>query len=225
MTIDQAQRLKILARWHRGVALVVGIWVLVLAASGLLVNHAHDWGLDRSPLTASLQRVLYGIEPGDDEFCGPTATLGPDCMEVFGRLSLPAGELLLGGNTLFLVDAHGGLLEKVAAAYLGLGDLEGGLFDGSNVYLRDAKQVVRSDAELLDWQALDPAVAAELAAGDWQVRGESQAVVTWERFLLDLHAGRFLGPLAKAFTDLMGGLVLLLALSGLWLWSLKRKRN
>jgi hypothetical protein len=225
VTIDQARRLKSLARWHRRIALVVCVWVGVLAASGLLINHAHDWGLDRSPLAASMQRLLYGIERDGEDFCGRAATLGPDCAAVFAGLSTPAGELLLGATELFLIDERGRLVEQLAAAQLGLGDLEAGLIEGSDLYLRDARQVVRTDAELLDWQVLDSAAAAALEGRDWQVRGGGGATISWERFLLDLHAARFLGPLAKTFTDLMGGLILLLALSGLWLWWLKRPRD
>ena len=132
MTIDQARRLKGLALWHRRVALVVCAWLLVLAGSGLLINHAHDWGLDRSGLAGPLQRVLYGIEPDDEDSCQGALTPEADCS------------------------------------------------------------------------------------------GDS---ISWERFLLDLHAARFFGPLASVITDLMGGLVLLLALSGLWLWWLKRPQG
>lgn len=225
MTIDQARWLKILARWHRRIALLVCIWLVVLAASGVLINHAHDWGFDRSPLTAPMQRLLYGIEHGGDDLCSRTAALGQDCAGVFAVLTLPAGELLLGGNAVFLVDERGALVEKLATAQLGLGELEAGLVDGSDLYLRDAQQVVQTDAELLDWQALDAAAIAQLEARSWQLRGRSGEAMSWERFLLDLHAARFLGPMAKAFTDLMGGLILLLALSGLWLWWLRRRRD
>lgn len=225
MTIDQARWLKILARWHRRIALLVCIWLVVLAASGLLINHAHDWGFDRSPLAAPMQRLLYGVERGGEGFCSRTAALGPDCAGIFAGLTLPSGELLLGGNALFLVDDRGALVEKLPTAQLGLGELEAGLVDGPDLYLRDAQQVVRTDTELLDWQALDAAAAAELEGRSWQLRDRSGEVMSWERFLLDLHAARFLGPMAKAFTDLMGGLILLLAFSGLWLWWLRRRRD
>jgi hypothetical protein len=62
MTIDGFKRLQFLARWHRRIALLVCIWLVALAATGLLINHANDWGLDRSPLSASLQKLVYGFE-------------------------------------------------------------------------------------------------------------------------------------------------------------------
>jgi len=225
VTIDQARWLRILARWHRRIALLVCIWLVLLAASGLLVNHAHDWGLDRSFPGPSLQRLFYGIEPDSEDFCIAAASLGPQCAEVFARLPLPAGSLLVGRNTLFLIDERDGVVEKLAAAQLGLGDLQAALVSGSNVYLRDAGQTVRTDEELLDWQAVEAAAIADLQERDWQVRGSTAETISWERLLLDLHAARFFGPSAKVFTDLMGGLILLLALSGLWLWWVRRIRT
>jgi len=225
VTVDQARRLKALARWHRRMALVVCAWLVVLAASGLLINHAHDWGLDRKPLLESLQHLVYGFETATGDYCGRAVALGPDCDQVFAVLEVPEGELLLGGKALFLVDGQGGLIEKISVGQLGLGELDAGSFEAPGVYLRDADQVVLTDTQLLDWRVLDPLEAASLEGLDWRVREATGTNVSWERFLLDLHAARFLGPLSGVFTDLMGGLVLLLALSGLWLWWLKGRRD
>lgn len=225
MTIDGFRRLQFLARWHRRIALLACIWLVALAVTGLLINHAHDWGLDRSPLCASLQRLLYGIEPGDAAYCSRVAAIGPDCAEVFGGLSLPAGEILLAPDTLHLLDEAGGLIESLPVSRLGLGGLEGGRREGDWIYLRDRQQTVRTDLEMLSWQAVDADSAAAMNSKPWQAGVEYAEGITWERFLLDLHAARFLGPLAKTFTDLMAGLILVLAMSGMWLWWLKRRRD
>jgi hypothetical protein len=202
----------------------VGLWLVVLALSGTLINHANDWGLDRGPLPASLQQLVYGVESGED-LCSVVADLGPDCRDLFGRLALPAGELLLGFSRLVLLDGHGRVVESLSAAQFGLNGLEGGLRQGSRVYLRDARQIVRTDPELLDWEVIGADAAATLAGGDWQERGTGAASLTWERLLLDLHAARFLGPGAKYFNDLLAALILVLALSGGWLFRSKRRRE
>jgi hypothetical protein len=225
MTIDKARRRQAVARWHRGFAVFISLWLMVLALSGVLVNHAHDWGLDRRPLTASLQRLVYGFETDGEDFCSTVVGPGMDCVEVFARLPLPMGELLLGEDSLFLLDHSGQLVEKLASGHLGLGDLQAGFRDGSRVYLRDAQQTVLTDAELMNQVVLDSQAVEALNDRDWQVRGETTEAITWERFLLDMHAARFLGPLAKVFNDLMAGLILILAVSGSWLYRLKRKAN
>jgi len=225
MTINGLRRLQFLARWHRRIALLACIWLVALAATGLLINHANDWGLDRSPLSASLQRLVYGIEPASSDFCGHVIALGADCNGVFGRLALPSGELLLAPDRLHLLDSTGQLIESLPVSRLGLDSLEGGRREGDWIYLRSREQTVRIDPDLVDWQVQDPESAAALSSESWQVPPAANEPITWERFLLDLHAARFLGPLAKTFTDLMAGLILLLAFSGAWLWWLKRRRD
>jgi len=225
MTVDQARRRKTLARWHRRLAMFIFIWLMVLAVSGVLINHAHDWGLDQKHLSATLQRFVYGIENDGEDFCRTAAVTGAECAGIFARLPLQVGTLLLAENSLFLLDDAGQLVEKLAASQMGLGGLQAGYREGSRVFLRDVQNVVRSDAQLMDWVVLQPEVADKLNGRDWQVRGEAAQGISWERFILDLHAARFLGPLAKIFNDLMAGFILVLVVSGAWLYRQKRKGN
>lgn len=214
-----------MARWHRRFAVLISIWLVILAGSGVLINHAHDWGLDQDPLSAPLQRWVYGINQQGEEFCNTTAGTGIDCAGVFARLPLPMGALLLSEASLFLLDDSGQLIEKLGVNNLGLGRLQAGLSEGSRIYLRDDQKTVFTDTELMEREVLDAGAAEALNSRDWQVRAGTSAAITWERFLLDLHAARFLGPLAKPLNDLMAGLILLLAFSGLWLYRLKRKSS
>lgn len=225
MTIDQAQWRKAVARWHRRFAVLVSLWLVLLAASGVLINHAHDWGLDRSPLSAPLQRWVYGIESSGQDFCKTAVTTGLDCAGVFARLPLPMGALLLSEVSLFLLDDSGQLVEKLGVNNLGLSRLQAGFREGPRIYLRDEQKTVFTDTELIEKEVLDAQAAEALNGRDWQVRAGTGEAITWERFLLDLHAARFLGPLAKSLNDLMAGLILVLAFSGIWLYRLKRKSN
>ena len=225
MSIDQASRRKAMARWHRRLALFIAVWLVALAASGMLINHAHDLGLDRTPLSETLQRLVYGIENSDDNPCDPVESEAVDCAGVFARLQLPGGSLLLSQDSLFLLDDTGQLVEKLLTNHLGLGRLQAGFRDGPQVYLRDAQKTVLTDTDLMETVVLDSPAVEALSGRDWQVRGETTNFISWERFFLDLHAARFLGPLAKIFNDLMAGLILVLAISGVRLYWLKRNGN
>ena len=214
-----------MARWHRRLALFVAAWLVLLALSGILINHANDLGLDRRPLSASLQRVVYGIEDNGTNHCGKIEREGVDCGSIFAQLELPTGSLLLSQDNLFLLDEGGQLVEKLLTSHLGLGRLQAGFRNGPRVYLRDAQFTVLTDAELVESVVLDPTAAASLEGRNWQTRDETASFISWERFLLDLHAARFLGPFAKWINDLMAGFILVLALSGVWLYRLKGKGN
>ena len=187
-------------------------------------RNAHDWGMDRTPLPRPLLSLVYGIETDAPDYCAGSEAIGPACSEVFARMGLAEGELLLAATQLFLLDSQGQVIETLAASHLGLSGLERGLRQGPELYFGDGRKTVRSGLELLDFQALDAAAAAALDGAPWQRREVLTSSVTWERLLLDLHAARFLGPAARWFNDLMGGLILVLAASGAWLYRAKRNR-
>jgi uncharacterized iron-regulated membrane protein len=225
MTVNQARRLQTISRWHRRIAVVVMAWLALLAGSGILVNHAHDWGLDSKPLAAPLQHWIYGIEGDGADYCGTFPFAGSECSGIFATLDLPEGQLLLGEHSLFLLDSAGHLLEKISVRQTGLHALEGGLVQGEAVYLRGAATTVLTGPDLFEFRALETYETEELAGADWRQSIGGIESLTWERFVLDLHAARFLGPFSKAFNDIMAGLILLLAVSGGWIYRLKKRTN
>lgn len=223
MTVNQARRLRLMARWHRRVAVFMAAWLTVLAASGILINHANDWGLDSRPLAEPLQRLVYGIETSGNRYCETAPATGDECRDIFARLEIPSGAVLLGINSLFVTDASGHVVERLPAAMAGLNSLDAAYAIGPDIFLRDATRTVRTGPDLLDFSPVSTVESASLDDVSWQERPPSTETITWERLLLDLHAARFLGPLSKAFNDLAAGLILLLALSGAWLYRLKRR--
>ena len=225
MTVDKAKRRKAVARWHRRFAIFISFWLILLASSGLLINHANAWGLDRQPLTPTLQRWVYGIETDANDLCDPLTREGIACEQLFARLELPAGALLLGVRDLFLLDDSGQLVEKMSVRQFGLVSLQAAFLEGSEIYLRGANKAVLTTQDLVNGRTLNSEAVAALEGRDWQVAGTPSDSITWERFLLDLHAARFLGPLAAVFNDLMAAFILILAISGLWLFRSKNRKN
>lgn len=211
-------------RWHRRLALVAAAWLALLALSGSAINRAHDWGLDRAALPAALQRAVYGVEPAGAAACAGLDPAPDACAQAFARLVTETGSLLLAAHGVTLLDGQGRPLETISAGQLGLPRIEAGLAAGGRVYLRGGDRVVAGDGELLELAEPTPAERAAWTESGWRRDDGASAGITWERLLLDLHAARFLGPLAKAFTDLMAATIVLLVVSGAWL-SRIRNRN
>lgn len=225
MTIDRARRRKAVARWHRRFAIFVSIWLIILAGSGTVINHANDWGLDKKSLASPLQQWVYGTEGDDPGLCEPITREGVACDEVFARLQLPVGVVLLGTQDLFLLDESGQLVEKISVRQLGLASLQAVYSEDSKIYLREGNKVILTTPDLVDGQVLESAEVEALKGRQWQEAGDTSEGITWERFLLDLHAARFLGPLASWFNDLMAAFILFLAISGLWLYTVNGKKS
>ena len=66
-------------------------------------------------------------------------------------------------------------------------------------------------------RGLETALAAELSA---DYRGHS---LSWERVLLDLHSGRLFGRYGTWVMDIAAGLLLVLVMTGIWLWTQRRR--
>ena len=222
MTRNEARRLQSVRRWHRRAALVVALWLAVLAITGSAINHAHDWGLDRAALPAMLQGALYGIETRGTDPCAGMEPAPNGCDRAFARLTLDTGSLVLTPHSVLLLAPDGQLVEAVPAGQLGLARIDAGRAGERWVYLRGGERTVAADHALVTLRDPDPSALAALSDDDWQRLAPGAAEsITWERLLLDLHAARFLGPAARGFTDLMAALILLLVVSGLWLYRLR----
>lgn len=225
MTVDQARRLQSVARWHRRLALLVLLWLALLAASGIFINHANDWGLDRKALWQPLQELIYGIDVPDRDECDGIELPAEQCAEVFARIEMPGGVLLLERQAVYLVDQGGAVLERLAVSQLGLVTLEAGKAAGGLVYLQGREQVIVTDPELLESRRPSASELESARAYPWRKPDDVNVVITWERFFLDLHAARFFGPFSRVFNDLMAGLILLLAVSGFWLHKTKGQKS
>jgi hypothetical protein len=130
------------------------------------------------------------------------------------------------GMQLLLVDSDGRLVERI-----GHEDLPGRILgmrqDGNRLVLETERGHFRGDLDRLAWaplpgggtvttqaagQRLDAATATAIAG---VVRRHS---LTWERVLLDLHAGRLFGRFGPLAMDVAATGFMILAMSGLWLW-------
>ena len=224
MTVNQARRLQAVARWHRRIALFVLLWLGLLAASGIFINHAHDWGLDRKSLWQPLQGWIYGVEPAPASLCDGIQLKEHECAGVFGRLELPRGALLLQPHSVQLVDAQGGVLEGLPVSQMGLVSLKAGKTVGGMVFLQGPDQVIVTDTDLLEFRRASTAELDSVQAYAWQKPVDAAVQISWERFFLDLHAARFLGSFSRIFNDLMAVMILLLVVSGFWLHRMKAKK-
>ena len=54
-------------RWirktHRWLGVIAAIWLILLAVSGVLLQHAEDWGLDKKPVRSAWLLSLHGLTP------------------------------------------------------------------------------------------------------------------------------------------------------------------
>ncbi|MCB1688857.1 MAG: PepSY domain-containing protein [Halioglobus sp.] len=239
----------ILWHWHRRVGLVVALFALLLAVTGIVLNHTSQLGLDRSFVPWSWLTQLYG----DDSSDLPAFKLGEkwltrasgghvylDAQEVApcsGRLvgAVAADDLLYAGcaEELLLLTREGALVESVSASTGLPAPLQAiGLID-EQLVLQSGGSWWLADLDVMDFSQRAPAggaVIRQLVPDRLpeSIRARIPAPsqwLSWERVLLDLHSGRLFGRFGVLWMDMMGVLLATLATSGVAMWWLHRRRK
>lgn len=230
-------------QWHRWLGLVVAIPVLVLSCTGVLLNHIDSLGWSSKPMPPWLARWYGAPVPADVKgfslddrwYAELNERLYLDgidtlhCPPPLHGVVRQNGLLVVGcAQELLLLDANGQLVERIGAAY-GLPDFERLGSDGNGLILDTGEALLNFDVDQL---------AATPFQGDWQPAKAmalpttlesaliSQSVppsLTWQRFLLDLHAGRVGGLAGQLVMDLAALLLTILAVTGTVIWSRTRR--
>lgn len=161
-------------RWHRRMGIASALFILLLAVTGLLLNHTHDWGLDSATITAPRLLSWYGIKQpdelksyalgehfvsqvGDEVFVG-TREIAHCGAEIKGAIKLPNPELLVIAceNDLLLLTASLELVERLGGAHAVPAPIRRlGLLNETLIVATDRANF-RADLDHLQWRPFDP---------------------------------------------------------------------
>ncbi|MEX1664688.1 PepSY domain-containing protein [Zhongshania arctica] len=238
----------LLLRWHRRLGVVLLVFIVMLVVTGIAINHSASWGLDKSFVQQTWLLNYYGIsEPELRSYrdqndwlaqSGASLYLNENPIGSCDGLLLGAvkqGEdwLVLCEGRLQVFNLHGARLDDISES-LGLPPAVSAIAaNNNNIYLRTSTATIQFDPALLTFTSLENPMpeakwAAQLAPPQtlrevWLSAHRGNGV-NWERVLLDLHSGRLFGPVGVILTDIAAVLLLLLALSGVWVWVSKPGR-
>ena len=233
-------------RWHRWLGLVVVVPVLILSVTGVLLNHIDAFGWSSSPLPPWLARWygapvpehLQGANVNGRWYTQANERLFIDeqdafyCQSPFRGAVRENGLMVVGcGDELLLLNQQGQEVERVGPAYGVPTYLALGTAGAQGLGLETPEGRIRFDVDHLtgdplpadtDWEpsrleALPDPLAAHI---------RSQSVppsLNWQRFLLDLHAGRILGLTGQLIMDLAALLLSILAVTGTVIWARTRR--
>ena len=226
MTNADEKRFK-LRRLHRFFGLTAAVGLLWLTLTGLFLLYADDLNLPRRSLPDWLAQA-YGSKAENIRLTAGKHVLGYDGHWLFDGRSLPvalhAPRIFLSGpaglyyaaadDGLALFMEDGTLVESLPAASFGTARLTRAGGDTTKVCAGDTSLQCTTDGA--EWHSAPnnlPPMTPVVATGE---------LPSVERLVLDLHAGRFLGPAKTAVWTLFSIALLFIALSGLRL-ALARK--
>ncbi len=238
--------MKHVIKWHRYFGLVIAFFVVLLATTGILLNHTEELELSQRQISNPLLLTLYGIP-------------APEVVAVF---TTPKHRLVVGKQAAML-DNHpiaapppvNGLVEANGILVLASGDSvmlltpDGELIDSitapapvERIGLAGNRVVVESgDTKYVlneEMTQLQPSQNLLEAAPDWSTPAaltkaqRDQATnllprnsIPLERVILDLHSGRLFGYAGVIVFDLIAIAMVVLALTGLWMWLWRNRRR
>ena len=244
------RRASLIRRSHRSLGASAAIFIIFMVISGIIINHSHSLELDRRHLSASYLLEWYGLagpekivsyELGEDwlSFAGSQVFLNDsgvsNISNAVGATRYQDMFIIAATDELLLLDKTGQLIERQSWENHGTKPIESiGLLTGGAVVLKSGQVNWQADTDFIAW---NPTVDARVEP-DWsaptptpqnleqaitrQYRGEGPSL---ERLLLDLHSGRFFGPVGVLIYDLIALALGFLAISGLVLWARGRRNG
>ncbi len=223
--------------------------MLLLAISGITLNHATDLDLDRRYVSWSWLLDAYGIHSPQRSASfadgGSRGTLMGDRLFLDGqdtgqRSSGIAGVVVIeplviiaGQHSVHIFLKGGQAVESIDLSAVLPGPIERIGRVGDRAVIQSNNNMFRSDTEItvfeawgddqpaeVLWSVESSPGAGEIAALDTAWRGRG---VTVERVLLDLHSGKLFGLPGTLFMDLVALCMIILGISGLILSSRNRR--
>jgi len=243
---SRAKLLRSLYIWHRYIGLSAALFVVILSVSGLALNHTESLRLDSTHVQSESLLDWYGIHApdklrsysaGQDNFTEVhglvfhnARLLDAVTAPLVGAIRHQDFIVLATQDHLNLLAQNGELIENIGSA----GGVPAGMkaigttTDGT-IAIKAAHGYYLTDESFLEWTETDTVDAT------WSMASDTPPALTralqaayrgnglpLERVVLDLHSGRILGNAGVLLVDAAAIVFLLLAISGIWLWSRRR---
>lgn len=225
------------------------LFTLIIAFTGILLNHTDEFKFSDSHIQSEWILDWYGIKApeqllsfpvgerhitlmGDDLYLD-RKEIGDDYHDLTGALELGDMLVVSVNNNILLLTPRGEIIERLKrndGVPAGIEQI--GIDAEEKLAVRTLHEIYQPDRDFIRWQRLDnrndrirwatPVILEPQLKKLLQnhYRGE---VLPVERVLLDLHSGRFFGKAGPWIFDVAAALLILLSLTGTWIW-LRRRR-
>ncbi len=234
--------------WHRRIGLAAIVLVVILAITGIMLNHTEEFGLDSTYVDSYALMSWYGLEPDTDPVSfranGHTITQWGDQVffdnHAITKIEQPLKGAIKGEQFIvaafekevLLISFDGELIERIPTG--------NSLSNTRRVGMKYLRPVLETenglfymaDEHIIDWDVIvnegvkwsEPVTLNEQQLDDLHVafRGKGLSL---ERVVLDLHSGRIFGAYGNYVMDAAALGLLWLSGSGLWVWSSRKRKQ
>lgn len=238
-------KLSSIYQWHRYAGLIAAVFIIVIAVTGVLLNHSNGFKLNKIYIKTNWLLNYYGItapkninsylvannwvSQWDNRIYLNKKMILKNKTPVIGAVTYADMIIVAQQSTLFVFTLSGELIERVAGSEGLPSGIEAiGITDNKELAIRSSNGVFTGNQDFLFWQGSSSAIVVwsdntslpdSIHASLLEVyRGQGLKL---GRILYDLHSGRIFGKLGIYFTDFIAFLMVWLAFSGIWLWGIR----
>ncbi|HED15690.1 MAG TPA: PepSY domain-containing protein [Gammaproteobacteria bacterium] len=234
--------------WHRYVGLLAALLTLLLAVTGLALNHytalglgkrhiQNEWLLDKLNITAPATANGFRSHGHQAVLLEPwlwldNKQIAGEYSKITGLVSLDGMLILSTPGELQILTMQGELIDRLRSqdglpnAIRRIGRTESG-----RLVIENPLGQFQADQDILNWTSLNVDASWSRAFApdattliQLQLRWRHQSL-SWGRLILKLHSGRILGDKGVLIMDGAAILLLFLSVSGFWIWLRVRLRK
>ncbi|MDB4096968.1 PepSY domain-containing protein [Methylophilaceae bacterium] len=231
---------------HKFTGIAVCVFLIHLSITGIFLNHTEDLDLDEKYTASPMILALYNISIpnqkesflvndifisrfGDQVFMGNQPIIKNENPITGATLSNQVLFIAF-PNEMVLLTQEGELIERISStAELPENIQKLGVSEGI-LYLKTPNQLWQSSDQAQAWELSDSNFndwSNEVIMPDQQTKQIemyfSGKGVSLEQFFLDLHNGNIIKGFGKWLLDIIAIFLLLLSISGIWIWLKKRR--
>ena len=233
--------------WHRRVGLFAFILVIILAVTGILLNHTERFKLDESYVNSSWLLGWYGIEPKDKPvsykandhvisvwqnqlFFSNKAIMQLE-QNMHGAIAAEQFIVIALDNEIILLSFEGEFIERVSTSISFSNIKRLGMKYKRPVIETSDPLYYMADEHILDWDVIINDGVEWVEKYTLSEKEKENLLIAYrgnglklERVILDLHSGRIFGQYGIYIMDAAAVALLWLSLSGLWVWDSRRRK-
>lgn len=244
---NKRKKFKSLYVWHRYAGLFAVIFVILITLTGIALNHTDNFALKSQHLSSKLILDLYNIQTPSKILRFKTnnriITQADDLLFIDKNSVIPIEATLKGvyefngilvvalTNQLLLLDSNNLLVETLQAAdgvpknidYIGMDAHQRfNIIANGRGYLLQNDLTLKKNQLSADYTWLNPEPISDILRDDINQLYRSK-IISLETFVLDIHSGRFFGQYGTLFFDVVGFVLIFLAVTGVIIWLRHRR--
>ncbi len=233
--------------WHRRIGLLALALVIILAITGIMLNHTEQFEMDETYVDNSWLLNWYGIEPEDEPIsyrAGEHVISSWHNQLFFDETVITTLEQTIHGaiageqfivvaldDEIILLSLEGELIERISTSISFSNIQRLGIKYSRPVIETSEPLYYIADEHILDWDIISNEDIKWTEQYSLNEKEYEKLLVAYrgnglklERVILDLHSGRIFGSYGIYVMDAAAIALLWLSLSGLWVWSSRNRK-